>query len=326
MRPRTKKALTGARKRALKSKWFYCFIFFSFALTFGYARYQRYLFIPDDPGVFQIHDYSLSGDRPFYQTVADRELTDKLVEQKQSQAFRYLARRSYDLYRREYGKGRLLTQYVKVGPDQFGDIDWMVNDACDVLGVKDVPDVYVGDTGQREIVLTNLSDPSLIICPSLLSAFSPDELRFLLAREIAHIRCDHVLLLDMIRTMRTVMDAAVPDFLTVAVFGSLGLELVQWLKEAEVSADRGALVVTGNIDAATMALIKLNVGVKFESNYGSPNAAAFARQIDDVGEERVTSAAAAMNELRNPNSFLTVRVRHLLGWYESNPEIFTEEH
>jgi len=38
--------------------------------------------------------------------------------------------------------------------------------------------------------------------------------------------------------------------------------------------------------------------------------------------DRIETASAAMNELENPNPFVTDRCRHLKRWYEANAEIF----
>jgi len=43
-----------------------------------------------------------------------------------------------------------------------------------------------------------------------------------------------------------------------------------------------------------------------------------------MGSDRVTTASAALAELKNPNPFLTMRVADLLGFFEANAALFKD--
>ena len=98
--------------------------------------------------------------------------------------------------------------------------------------------------------------------------------------------------------------------------------MMQWYKEAEVSADRGALVVTGDIKVALQTLVKLNMGVSYENYYSTVNIDTYLEQLSKLEEDRIETASAVIYELENPNPFITVRCRHLLAWYKENDAIF----
>jgi Zn-dependent protease with chaperone function len=318
-----KRVVRKVRKGVLKSPAFYFFLLVLVALLF-HGRFQRFYHDLPEPEVVPDGGISLVGDLPGYRTGSGYELTARLSSRLPTRIYHYLATKYYDLYRHNYARGRLLTQFVRIDENQLSEIHWMVADACSVLQVHDVPEVYLGTGADPGILVTNFRDPVLIVNSDMVWAFSSEELRFLLAREVAHIRCEHVFLLDMIGGLSGTLDVAIPDYLAGVLFAIMGGDLLEWREEAEICADRGGLAVSGNIHAASTALVKLNVGADVETRYGSPDAELFANQIDDLGESKVTSTSAALSELRNANPFLTARTHHLLGWYEKNRRLFME--
>jgi len=51
----------------------------------------------------------------------------------------------------------------------------------------------------------------------------------------------------------------------------VGLELIEWFKESEITADRAGLTVTGDINVAINALVKLKLGANVDTYYGEIN-------------------------------------------------------
>jgi Zn-dependent protease with chaperone function len=310
--------------KLVKNKWFYICLLIIVLASIGYRKYRQFVYIPEEGKDFRLESFSLGhrGEKPFYQSDDDYELTLELEEMKNKPALKYVAGKYYDLYRERFSQGKLASQNIEVNGKQFPEIYWMVKDACEIIGIDRIPGVYMGRSVSEELIVTNYRNPNVIIGSEFLWAFKPEELRFLLAREIVHIKCNHVFFLDMIKGVKSVINAALPDFISEFIVGSMGIKFMNWYKEAEITADRGALVVTGNIDVAIHALIKLNIGANFEDLYGEPDPREYIKQIDKLDESAVSTTSAAMFELKNPNPFLTMRVRNLLRWYNANRVIF----
>ena len=295
-----------------------------FAVVLGYRQYRQVIYIPEDGSAFELDNYSLGseGDKPFYQTDGDLRLSRELSRLSDSKASYFFSKKYYEVYKRHYSKGKLMTQMTKVGEDQLPKIYNMVKDACDILGVEKVPNIYITNSNGTNIRVTNRLNPTIFISSDFTWAFKPEELRFLLAREVAHIRLGHLYYLDLIAGMRSFTRMALPKFVSEVIVGSIGIKLMQWYKEAEISADRGALVVTGDMDVALQALVKLNIGANFEDNYPGLNIDAYIKQLSNLKDDRIETASAVIHELENNNPFVTVRVRHLSLWYKENDIIF----
>ncbi|HEC96607.1 MAG TPA: M48 family peptidase [Nitrospirae bacterium] len=293
-------------------------------LVLGYKQYRQVIYIPEDGSAFKLDNYSLGskGDKPFYQTDDDLRLSRELSILSDSKAGYFFSKQYYRLYKRHYSEGKLMTQMIRVGKDQLPRIYNMVKDACEILGVKKVPNIYITKSNGTNMRITNRLNPTIFISSDFTWAFKPEELRFLLAREVAHIRLRHLYYLDIISGMRSFTGMALPKFVSEVIVGSIGIKLMQWDKEAEISADRGALVVTGDINVALQALVKLNIGANFEDNYPGLNIDAYINQLSSLKDDRIETASAVIHELENNNPFITVRVRNLSLWYKENDIIF----
>jgi Zn-dependent protease with chaperone function len=294
-----------------------------------YSGYRKALYFPEGSEAFNVRGYSMGshGEAPFYQTDREIELTRRMVDLRGSFLLSYLGKKYWDNYKRHVSQGSMLTQVVKIGPDQLPGIYEMVRDACEVLGVDPLPSVYLTKSQGTTLRLTNRLSPKIVISSDFTWAFKPEELRFHLARQVAHIRLGHVFYLDLVEGLRTLRVEYLPNFISDAVIKALlrwtaASTLLDWLREAEVSADRGALTVTGDIEVALCALVKLNIGANYEDAYGPVNPDAYIHQLDKLEGNRLETASAAMHELENTNPFVTARCRHLKRWYETNPEIF----
>ena len=315
-------------RRLLRRRYLVPAVLLLLLVSFGSYQYERFILAPSGTAGREIPLEEIVADR-WYQTAAGRELTESLAEVADSGAMKLASGLYYREYKRRYSPGVKLTQYVRVGPTQYPVIHAMVQEACAALAGPDgvplpTPAVYVGWTGKRSFEVTNHENPSIIIGNDFLWAFKPDELRYLVARQIGHIQCRHVYLLDVTKGARALFDSALPDNVSQLLLGGLGGKLLEWQKEAQISADRAGLLVTGDVDLACRALIKLNILASIDDFYGQPDPEAFAAQAAELGTDRVATASAALAELKNPNPFLTARVADLLVFYAANTALFKD--
>lgn len=320
-------------KKLFTSKWFYIIIFIGILMSIGAYNYKKAIYIPEDDKVFRIENFSLGkdGGRPFYQTEKDWELTKKLTAVKDKFIFKYLARKYYEIYKNNYSKGRLATQFIEINENQLPLIYKMLEFANEEIQLEKLPKIYVAKSMGTDIMITNYQNPVIILSADFFWAFDENELMFLLARELVHIKCNHIFFLDMIKGLQALFNSALPDFIADFIAGNMGIQLMEWYREAEISADCGGLTVTGDYATAANALMKLNVGVNIEDFFGDDdyksgfqklNPNAYIDQIKELENNSVAGASALMHELQNDNPFLTIRVRYLKKWYETNYKHF----
>src|SRR5258708_1968472 len=147
----------------------------------------------------------------------------------------------------EFGYERSLYVYniassVKVGPRQFPQLYEMLRETCTILDVTE-PEMYVYQTPIVNAHTFGHTKPYIVLNSGLLDLMNEDETRAIIAHEVGHIKCGHVLYITManilanltIRISESSFGIGLPAFMVILC------ALLNWRRRAELSADRAAL-------------------------------------------------------------------------------------
>jgi Zn-dependent protease with chaperone function len=138
-------------------------------------------------------------------------------------------------------RGRLLGNSIRAHGGQFTELERLVGEIATMLDMPE-PHVFVRDDNQVPLVAVGIGEPySLVVSSYWLDVVRPEELRFLVARELAHIRFGHA------RTTSLLSVNGRENPLVSVAFGA-------YLRTTEYSADRVALLCTGSLDSAISAI------------------------------------------------------------------------
>lgn len=161
----------------------------------------------------------------------------------------------------EYGYEKILrinsmADDVKVTPTTCGYIHDMVEQACKCLGIT-LPDVFINQNPYPNAFTFGDKYPLISIQSGLIELLTEDELYAVIAHEVTHIKCHHVLyhMLANFLVNASSLLGIVGGFII-----PLNLALLEWSRKAELSADRGSLMITNNKDASIKFLMKLAGG------------------------------------------------------------------
>lgn len=276
-----------------------------------------------DSQVPKVENFSLGelGDKPFYQTDRDYELLRQFDKGSGTLELKWLLEHYNEYYARYFRFGGLDTTGIQVNQQQFPEIYQMVLDAAEILEVSP-PRVYlVQDTGPT-IRSTFHQNPIILISANFTWAFSPEQLRYLIAREVGHIKTNHVLYRDMLSVFQEYSDKAVPVKLLQWVRGEQQRLLIEWLLESEITADRAGLVVTGNPEVAAQALVKLKMGANVEFHYGPVNIKEYLQQLKSIQSFNQQGIGVLLAEIQSEHPFMPKRVASLLEFYRQNQQVF----
>jgi len=161
----------------------------------------------------------------------------------------------------EYGyektlRVRSMADDVKVTSKTCSYIHEMAVQSAKSLDIP-LPDVFINQNPFPNAKTFGTGYPIITIQSGLVELLSEDELYAVVAHEMAHIKCEHVLYLMLADFL---VDASSILGLAGGFIISLRLALFEWSRKAELSADRGALIVTNNKDASIKVLMKLSGG------------------------------------------------------------------
>ncbi|MEM2864065.1 MAG: M48 family metalloprotease [Candidatus Bathyarchaeia archaeon] len=181
----------------------------------------------------------------------DRDVTDNLREVK---FLGEIVNRSLMVLQRPLVWNALLKGCSRLDPRHPA---WSLSmKAAAQLCLDKAPRMFLCRNGGSIFTIGSNDDPSIIIGQSALENIGVDELEAILAHENAHIKARHVEYFTLLRLFL--------DGFLVMTGSSLAMNLIvdlllkKWRRSAELSADRGAIIATGDPSSMKSALLKLH--------------------------------------------------------------------
>ncbi len=183
-------------------------------------------------------------------TPKDRFITSKLMKMKGIDwASKELSRRRYEKFARQTASANCM----RITADSFNEIYRGAVDLCVKLGIN-VPDMYLQRSDKAAAYCLGETKPLLIITSSLLKQLNTSEVLVVLAQALVHIHSGHM----KTYMMRELLAAASDNF---GIFKSVvalpRTLLEEWAIEAEISADRGMLVLNKDPELVLAVYAKL---------------------------------------------------------------------
>jgi len=209
-------------------------------------------------------------------------------------------------------KGQLLGGTVKVGPSQFGEIWAMAEECASVLNME-VPDIFIRHDPTFNAMTLGVDRPLIILHSSVVEAFAPSELAFIVGHEMGHIKSEHVLYLSAayILTMgaRGLADRLLGLGALIAIPALQALQA--WMRKAELTADRAGLLCVQELDIARKSLIKLALGSK--TLFERLDLDEYLRQADRASRDEY----GRVTEFFQTHPHIANRVRELKFFFDS---------
>lgn len=173
---------------------------------------------------------------------------------------------------------------IRLGPRQFPSVWRMVNEVAEGFCMP-LPTAYISGEGGANAFAFGLEDQSIILTSRLVDLMSDRELEAIIAHELAHVLCQHMLYrqVGLAIAQGTVALNAVTGFAPETMGNSLSMLYFAWCRAAEYSADRAALLFLQDPEAMTTCLGRLaGVPERFSSEFDPRQ---FAEQIAEHEEE-----------------------------------------
>ncbi|MBE9256148.1 M48 family metallopeptidase [Dolichospermum sp. LEGE 00246] len=206
---------------------------------------------------------------------------------------------------------------ILVGEKQLPDLHKLLLEACQILDI-DPPQLYVRQHPAPNAYTFAMrgNQPFVVIHTSLIEILTPEEIQAVIAHELGHLKCDHSVYLTPVNLL--ILAAAIVPNVGAVLAQAIQSQLLEWVRCAEFTCDRAALLATQNPKVVMSVLMKLAGGSP--SLAPQLNLDAFvdqARAYDDISKtelgEMVKSARTA--QLSHPVPVL--RAREIDRWASS---------
>ncbi|XP_030443632.2 LOW QUALITY PROTEIN: plastoglobule-localized metallopeptidase 48, chloroplastic [Syzygium oleosum] len=149
---------------------------------------------------------------------------------------------------------------VLVSENQLSDLHQLMIEAAQILNIE-APDLYVRQSPVPNAYTLAISGkkPFVVVHTSLVELLTRKELQAVLAHELGHLKCDHGVWLTFANIL-TLGAYSVPG-LGGLIAQRLEEQLFRWLRAAELTCDRAALLVAQDPKVVISVLMKLAGGI-----------------------------------------------------------------
>ncbi|GLX18567.1 M48 family metallopeptidase [Streptomyces lavendulae] len=208
-----------------------------------------------------------------------------------------------------------LSDSVRVGETQFPHLHDMLRDACYVLDLEKVPQMYVQQDPKPNAMCIGLDEPIIVVTTALVELLDEEEMRAVVGHEVGHALSGHAV-------YRTVLLFLTNLALKVAwiPLGNMAIMAIvtalrEWFRKSELSADRAGLLVGQDVNASMRGLMKIAGG----NHLHEMNVDAFLAQAEEYEEsgDLRDSVLKILNVLPRTHPFTTVRAAELKKWSQS---------
>lgn len=206
---------------------------------------------------------------------------------------------------------------VLVGEKQLPHLHKLLLEAGEVLDV-DVPQLYIQQNPIPNAYTFAMrgKQPFMVIHTSLIEMLTPAEIQAVMAHELGHLKCDHGVYLTVANIL--VLAAGLLPTWGTLIAQSLQDQMLEWLRCAEFSCDRAALLGVQDPQIVMSVLMKLAGG----SPSLSPqlNLEAFieqARAYDAISETELGEMLKAAQTQQLTHPLPVLRAREIERWASS---------
>lgn len=202
--------------------------------------------------------------------------------------------------------------HLKVTKEAYPIIYEYLEDACRILDVKQIPELYIEWSYNINACTVGSENPIIVINSGLIDLCDDDEIMFVIGHELGHIKSNHMLYHMMAQVLNVIV-SMIP-FGDVAS-APLQYALYYWNRMSEFTADRAGLLCCQNKDAAIRAFMKM-AGVPIKQ-FNDMHYGTFIQQardfklLDYEGMNKVVKLISIADE---SHPWTVMRAAELLNW------------
>lgn len=206
---------------------------------------------------------------------------------------------------------------ILVGEQQLPKYHHLMLETCKILDLEP-PQLYI-----RQHPVPNAytfamrgKQPFVVLHTSLVEMLTPEEVQAVIAHELGHLKCDHGVYLTLVNIM-VLAAGQLPNW-GVLIAQTLQAQLLEWVRCAEFTCDRAALLATQDPQIVMSLLMKLTGGSPTLAPQLNLDAfLAQARAYDDISNTELGEMlkSARTSQLTHPLPVL--RAREIDRWAAS---------
>ena len=257
-------------------------------------------------------------DPTVFQHSADREALKKLDSFPGMQT---LLRRASGSYVENTLRMLNVSQNVRVGKKQFPSVYNLFREACDVLDIREMPEIYVSTVYIPNAFTFGMKNYSVTLLSGVLDLLTEEELLFVIAHELTHIKCNHMMYKTLLYLLTYVGTQVFGAFFKIAeiTFFPIEMALRSWERKAEFSCDRGGLLTVQNPEIAKTALAKLaGFSKSLKTHVNIEEILKQADELQNMDDQMFVRVMKMYHTAFRSHPFPVIRIKELHNWSQSH--------
>jgi Zn-dependent protease with chaperone function len=224
----------------------------------------------------------------------------------------------------EWGFERLLRiqltgSHLRVTADNLPDVYEKVVAAAEILDVPVHPEVYIAG-GEINAFTAGSGRPLIVLNSGAVDALSDDELFFVIAHELGHIKSGHVLYYQLAEFLPVIAEVVGNMAFGAGGFLGAGLQmaLVRWRQMSELTADRAGLLACQDANVAISALMKIaGLPAKYYDAMNTEDFITQAREFTALDMDKINWFAKWLSAMGQSHPWTVLRASEFLTWIDS---------
>ncbi len=207
---------------------------------------------------------------------------------------------------------------VQVSEKQLPHLHKLLIEACEVLDLEP-PQLYVQQNPAPNAYTLAMRgrQPFMVMHTSLIDMLTPEEIQAVIAHELGHLKCEHGVYLTLANIL-----ALAANFLPVwgtVIAQNIQEQMQEWVRCAEFSCDRAALLATQDPKVVMSVLMKLAGGSpKLAPQLNLDAFIEQARAYDAVGETQLGEMLKTAQTAQLTHPVPVIRAEKIDRWASSN--------
>lgn len=208
-----------------------------------------------------------------------------------------------------------LASSLRVTDKQFGRVHELHQEACKVLDMPAVPELFIAQNPIMNAGAVGMDDPFVIINSSMVETLDDDELLFVIGHELGHIKSNHMLYRTLLVFLMMVSQMTLRIPLGQVAIWAVIAALKEWSRKSELSTDRAGLLTVQDPEVAIRLLMKMAGGKMIDQM----DLGEFMKQAEEYNEsgDAVDNLYKITNLVNQTHPFAVIRVYELMSWVRS---------
>lgn len=206
---------------------------------------------------------------------------------------------------------------ILVSDQQLPHLHKLLLEACQILDLEP-PQLYVRQNSVPNAYTFAMrgKQPFIVLHTSLIELLTPEEIQAVIAHELGHLKCEHSVYLTLANLLVLAAGQLTPW--GGAIAQSLQTQLMEWVRCAEFSCDRAALLVAQDPRVVSSVLMKLTGGSpSLASQLNLDAFLAQARSYEEVSVDEIGRMLKQLQTAQRTHPVPVLRAREIDRWASS---------